>query len=61
MKDPLLSIHNLSVSLEGEVILDDINLSLFKNEILALVGESGSGKSVDCANDYGTSSNIITH
>ena len=46
MKDPLLSIHNLSVSLEGEVILDDINLSLFKNEILALVGESGSGKSV---------------
>ena len=46
MKDPLLSIKNLSVSLEEEVILDDINLSLFKNEILALVGESGSGKSV---------------
>ena len=46
MKDPLLSIKNLSVSLEEEVILDNINLSLFKNEILALVGESGSGKSV---------------
>jgi len=46
IEDPLLSIKNLSVSLQGKSILKQINLSLHSNEIVALVGESGSGKSV---------------
>ncbi len=46
IKKPLLSIHRLSLTLEGKSILEDINFCLNSNEILALVGESGSGKSV---------------
>ena len=46
IEDLLLSIKNLSVSLQGKSILKQINLSLYSNEIVALVGESGSGKSV---------------
>ena len=46
IEDPLLSIKNLSVSLQGKSILKQINLTLHSNEIVALVGESGSGKSV---------------
>ena len=42
----LLSIDNLSLSIDGNRILTDINLNVQTNEIVALVGESGSGKSV---------------
>ena len=42
----LLSIDNLSLSIGGNRILSDINLTVKTNEIVALVGESGSGKSV---------------
>ena len=45
-ENPLLTIKNLSVSLRGKSILNEVNLSLHSNEIVALVGESGSGKSV---------------
>ena len=46
IKKPLLSIHQLSLSLGEKSILQDLNFSLNANEILAIVGESGSGKSV---------------
>ena len=46
IKKPLLSINQLSLSLEGKSILEGIDFCLNSNEILALVGESGSGKSV---------------
>ena len=42
----LLSINGLSLSIDGNRILTDINLKVETNEIVALVGESGSGKSV---------------
>ena len=42
----LLSIDGLSLSIDGNRILTDINLKVETNEIVALVGESGSGKSV---------------
>lgn len=46
MKQPILSIEKLSLSLGGTPILNAIDLTVFPNEIVALVGESGSGKSV---------------
>ena len=46
INNSLVSIQNLSVSLQEKAILKGVNLSLHSNEITALVGESGSGKSV---------------
>jgi peptide/nickel transport system ATP-binding protein len=44
--DTILKIKNLSLSFKGKKILDNINMSVSKGEILAIVGESGSGKSM---------------
>lgn len=49
MNEELLTIENLSTSfpIAGQLYaaVDDVNLTVKKNEILAIVGESGSGKS----------------
>ncbi|NLP12897.1 MAG: ABC transporter ATP-binding protein [Clostridium sp.] len=44
--DTILKIKDFSLSCKGKKILDNINMSVSKGEILALVGESGSGKSM---------------
>lgn len=41
---PLLEIEDLSLNFNSYSALDDISLSLYEGETLALVGESGSGK-----------------
>ena len=50
MAPPLLEIHNLSVSFKTRFgpfkAVDGFDLTLERNEVLAIVGESGSGKSV---------------
>jgi len=50
---PLLKIEELSIKLpagsDRELAVDQISITLNKNEILCVVGESGSGKSI-CAN-----------
>jgi peptide/nickel transport system ATP-binding protein len=50
MKDELLSIDNLSLSIRSQgnllPILQEVSFSINKGELLALVGESGSGKTV---------------
>ena len=47
---PLLDIRNLSIGLRGDGvgydIVRDVNISLYRNETLAVVGESGCGKSL---------------
>ena len=40
----VLELKDLSFSFEETVILNEINLSIQKNETIAIVGESGSGK-----------------
>lgn len=48
MKDkkiPLLEMKNISKDFSGNQVLNDINFSIQKGEILGLVGENGAGKS----------------
>ncbi|WP_162937901.1 ATP-binding cassette domain-containing protein [Kiloniella sp. EL199] len=42
---PLLELSGLTVTCDGQILLDNINLDIFSGEILAVVGESGAGKS----------------
>ena len=40
-----IKIDNLCFSYNSEIIIDDLNLKVNDNEILAIVGNTGSGKS----------------
>ena len=40
-----IKIDNLCFSYNSEMIIDDLNLKVNDNEILAIVGNTGSGKS----------------
>ena len=42
----LLSIQDLTLSINGLTILDRVSLTVDPGEIVAIIGESGSGKSV---------------
>lgn len=43
---PLLTVDNLSVTLDRHPILKDISFSVHKGDVLAIVGPNGAGKSV---------------
>lgn len=45
MTEPLLNVHNITLSYGGTLVLDRVNLTIFPGKTLALVGPSGSGKS----------------
>lgn len=45
-KERLFQTEALHFEIQGKSILDDLQFSIYKNEILAIVGESGSGKSL---------------
>ena len=42
---PLLEIRNLSKTFDGQLAVDDVNLTIYKGEIFAMLGASGCGKS----------------
>jgi len=46
MKNPLLTIRNLSVTFGSFCAVNDINLTIEPGEVVGIAGESGSGKSV---------------
>ncbi|SYW00759.1 conserved protein of unknown function [Oenococcus oeni] len=45
MNEPLMTIKNVSKQYGNHLILENINLSLYDNDFIALVGKSGGGKS----------------
>lgn len=42
--DNLIDLVNISKSFDGSLVLDDLNLSIHKNEFVTLLGPSGCGK-----------------
>ena len=52
MGEELLRLKNIRKSFNSVTVLEDINITISKGEVIALVGENGAGKS--------TLSNIIS-
>jgi oligopeptide/dipeptide ABC transporter ATP-binding protein len=46
---PVLSVENLSLSINGARVVDGVGFSVGQGEVLAIVGESGCGKSLTAA------------
>ena len=44
-QQPLLDLQNLSAGYEGQAIIHNISLKIFRGEFVALVGDNGTGKS----------------
>lgn len=42
---PILSLQEIGISLEQKIILQDINLDVFAQEVITIVGPNGAGKS----------------
>ena len=45
-RDIVLSVHDVTVAFGSKVVLDKLNLDVYRGEILGFVGASGTGKSV---------------
>lgn len=45
-QNPVIKIEGLSKSFDGQVVLDSVDLEIFRGETIVILGASGSGKSV---------------
>lgn len=45
-KEPLISVRDLSLTINNKILLKDINLDVFPKEILTIVGPNGGGKTM---------------
>ena len=41
----IIELRNITKSFDGETVLDNINLDIYRGELLCIFGTSGSGKS----------------
>ena len=46
MKNPILRVNNLTVSIEGESIIKNLSFDVKKRDILTILGPNGAGKTV---------------
>lgn len=46
MQEKVLDVQNLTVSFDENVVIDNLNFSINKGDIIAIVGPNGAGKSV---------------
>ena len=44
MKKELIQLQHISKSFDGQMVLDDLNLSIYENSFVTLLGPSGCGK-----------------
>jgi phospholipid/cholesterol/gamma-HCH transport system ATP-binding protein len=45
MTEPLIELKGICKSFGGNIILDNVDLTIQRNEALAIIGPSGTGKS----------------
>lgn len=45
MKEPLIELKGISKAFGGNIILDNVDLTIYQGEALAIIGPSGTGKS----------------
>lgn len=45
MTEPLIKLEGISKSFSGNVVLDNVNLDIYRGEALGIIGPSGTGKS----------------
>lgn len=46
MRDPVIAVRDIAVGFGGKLVLDGLDLDVYRGEILGVVGASGTGKSV---------------
>ncbi len=44
MKKELIQLQHITKSFDGQMVLDDLNLSIYENSFVTLLGPSGCGK-----------------
>lgn len=45
-KSPILEMKNVTVQFDADLVLQDVDLKIFKGDVVIIIGMSGSGKSV---------------
>ncbi|MEH6790213.1 ABC transporter ATP-binding protein [Parasphingorhabdus sp.] len=56
----LYEIHNMSVSIGGKRLVEEVSLTVEKGRCTALIGASGSGKSLTCLSPFGLTAGTVS-